>query len=92
MQCQLCDRELEKLTVHHLIPKQAVKRQKADPGPTVDICTACHRQLHSFYSNNELAQNLNTIEKLKSEPKMSKFLQWLTKQNPHKKIKIHRHK
>ncbi|GAB4543741.1 MAG: hypothetical protein Tsb0014_37560 [Pleurocapsa sp.] len=92
MQCQLCQRELKQLTVHHLIPKQAVKRKKADPGATVEICAACHRQLHSFYTNAELAQSLNTLEKLKSEPKMSKFLQWLAKQNPHKKIKINRHK
>jgi hypothetical protein len=27
---QLCDREMERLTIHHLMPRQAVKRKKAD--------------------------------------------------------------
>ena len=92
MQCQLCDRKLEKLTVHHLVPRQAVKRKQADPGETIDICSACHRQIHSLYSNKELAKNLNTIEKLQAEPKMQKFLTWVRKQNPHKKVRVHRNK
>ena len=90
MQCILCDRDVEQLTVHHLIPRQAVKRKKAEPGNTIDICSPCHRQIHCFYSNLELARQLNTVEKLKAEPKMQKFLNWLRKQNPHKRVRIHR--
>lgn len=87
-QCELCQRQMAKLTVHHLIPRQTVKRKQADAGATIDICSACHRQIHSFYSNLQLARELNTLEKLKNEPKMSKFLNWLSKQKPDKKIKI----
>ncbi|VEP15134.1 conserved hypothetical protein [Hyella patelloides LEGE 07179] len=90
MQCQLCEREMAQLTVHHLIPRQTVKRKKADAGSTIDICSACHRQVHSFYSNLQLARELNTIDKLQSEPKMRKFLSWISKQNPDKKIKVNR--
>ena len=92
MQCQLCERDLATLTVHHLIPRQTVKRKKAEPGATIDICSPCHRQIHAFYSNLELASQLNTIEKLRNEPKMNKFLTWLRKQNPDKKVRIkHKH-
>lgn len=90
MQCQLCDRDLPELTVHHLIPRQTVKRKQAEPGQTIDICSACHRQIHSFYTNLELARQLNTIEKLRNAPKMHKFLSWLRKQNSHKKVRIKR--
>ena len=90
MQCELCEREINQLTVHHLVPRQTVKRKQADAGPTADICSACHRQIHSFYSNIELARELNTIEKLQSEPKMQKFIKWISKQDPNKKIKVHR--
>ncbi|MCC5624189.1 HNH endonuclease [Nostoc sp. CHAB 5715] len=45
-QCQLCQREMESLTVHHLVPQQNTKRKKQDPGPTANICSACHRQIH----------------------------------------------
>ncbi len=92
MQCQLCDRDLEKLTVHHLVPRQTVKRKQAAPGETIDICSACHRQIHSLYSNKELAKNLNTIEKLQAEPKMQKFLTWIKKQKSHKKVRVCRNK
>lgn len=92
MQCQLCDRDLEKLTIHHLVPRQSVKRKQAFPGETIDICSACHRQIHTFFNNKELAKNLNTIDKLKAEPKMQKFLTWIRKQKPHKKVKVRRNK
>jgi 5-methylcytosine-specific restriction endonuclease McrA len=89
--CQLCQREMAQLTVHHLIPRQTVKRKQANVGETIAICAACHRQIHSFYNNLKLARELNTIEKLQSEPKMRKFLNWISKQKPEKKIKINRH-
>lgn len=90
MQCELCHREMEQLTAHHLIPRQTVKRKQADAGATIDICGACHRQVHSFYTNLQLARELNTVEKLQSEPKMRKFLNWISKQNPKKKIRVNR--
>ena len=90
MTCQLCDRNVEELTLHHLIPRQTVKRKQANPGATIAICAPCHRQIHTLYSNLELAKNLNTVDKLKSEPKMSKFLGWIKKQDPQKRIRIRR--
>ncbi len=90
MSCQLCDREVKQLTVHHLVPRQTVKRKQAESGETIDICSPCHRQIHTLYSNLELAKHLNTIDKLQSEPKMRKFLSWIRKQDPSKKVRIRR--
>lgn len=90
MLCQLCARHVKQLTAHHLIPRQTVKRKQASAGLTIDICSPCHRQIHALYSNLELAKNLNTIDKLKSEPKMIKFLRWIKKQDPQKKVRIRR--
>ena len=92
MNCELCQRTMERLTTHHLVPKQTVKRKKADSGPTVEICSACHRQIHTLFNNKELAQRLNTIEKLQNEPKMQKFLAWIKKQDPGKCIRVERHR
>lgn len=86
MQCGLCQREMENLTVHHLIPKQ----KDGAKGPKVEICSACHRQVHALFDNARLAQELNTVEKLQEEPQMKKFIAWVSKQNPNKKIKVHR--
>ena len=88
--CELCDRNHESLTVHHLVPRQAVKRKKADPGPTVDICSACHRQIHTLFTNQQLAKSFNTLEKLQSEQRMQKFLSWVRKQDPNKRIRVRR--
>ncbi|WP_330359436.1 HNH endonuclease [Moorena bouillonii] len=40
MTCELCGRDVERLTVHHLIPRQNTKRKKMKPGPTITICPA----------------------------------------------------
>lgn len=90
MYCELCEREMDKLTVHHLIPRQKTKRQKIDPGPTINICSACHKQIHTLFDNTRLAVELNSIERLKNEPQMQKFLSWVRKQNPNKKIRVNR--
>jgi hypothetical protein len=80
---------LEQLTAHHLVPRQTTKRKHQDPGPTIQICSACHRQIHTLFSNRQLAAELNTAEKLKSHPDMSKFLAWVCKQDPQKRVKVH---
>lgn len=90
MKCELCEREVTRLTAHHLIPKQAVKRKQADSGPTVDICSACHRQIHRLFDNKHLAKELNSVEALRNEPQMAKFLAWVRKQKPDKRIQVHR--
>lgn len=92
MQCELCQREMECLTVHHLVPRQNTKRKKLDPSPTIDICSACHRQIHALFDNKHLAKELNTLEKLKNEPKMQKFLVWVKKQAPTRRVTVDRRK
>ncbi|WP_308796278.1 HNH endonuclease [Tolypothrix sp. FACHB-123] len=89
-QCELCHREMENLTVHHLVPRQNTKRKHQDPGETVNICSACHRQIHALFDNKLLAKELNTLEKLCNEPQMQKFLAWVRKQDPGKRIAVHR--
>lgn len=88
MQCQLCERECNRLTVHHLIPRQHTKRKKLDPGETIDICAACHRQIHSLFDNRLLAAELNTPERLKQHPDMVRFLNWVRKQDANKRVKV----
>jgi predicted HNH restriction endonuclease len=81
---------MEHLTVHHLVPRQNTKRKKQDPGQTVDICSACHRQIHALFDNKQLAKELNTLEKLSNQPQMQKFLVWVRKQDPGKRISVYR--
>ncbi len=88
MQCELCEREMDTLTVHYLIPRQKTKRKKLDPGPTINICSGCHKQIHNLFDNTRLTVELNSVEKLKTEPQMQKFLSWMRKQHSNKRIKV----
>ena len=96
--CELCDRHCPKLTEHHLIPRQQTKRKKktknkynhTDLGPTIDICPPCHKQIHTLFTNKELAADLHSADLLKSHPAMEKFLKWIVKQDPYKKVRTYR--
>lgn len=90
MPCQLCDRDVSSLTEHHLVPRQHTKRKKLDLGETIDICPACHRQIHVLFDNRRLAEELNTVERLQTNPEMAKFLAWVRKQNPDRKVRVRR--
>ena len=84
MSCQLCEREVERLTVHHLIPKERDGRF----GPLAELCAACHRQIHVLFDNDRLERELNCLERLRDEPQMRRFLSWIRKQDPHKRVKV----
>lgn len=88
MQCELCDREVEKITSHHLIP-----RQKNMDRRTAKLCIPCSKQVHALFSNKEL-KRLDTTEKLKAEEKIKTWTEWVNKKNPndikyHGKAKFH---
>ncbi len=92
--CELCDRICPKLTEHHLFPRQETRRKKkknrSDLGPTIDICPPCHKQVHTLFTNKELAVDLYSADLLRSHPAMIKFLTWIAKQDPHKKVRTRR--
>jgi len=84
--CELCGRAVASLTVHHLVPRSRLK--KGDAVSLVGLCAACHRQIHALFSNAELADNFDSLEKLHAEPRIEKFLRWIRKQDPNKKIRV----
>ena len=86
MNCELCGRAVEALTRHHLIPIHKNGRN----GPTAEICSACHRQIHSLFDNATLARELNTPDKLRADDRMRGFLRWVRKQQPNRRIKVRR--
>ncbi|RSD29327.1 HNH endonuclease [Mesobacillus subterraneus] len=74
--CELCLREEVEVTVHHLTPKE----MGGTFLPTADLCIPCHKQIHALFTNDELAAGLNTIESLRSHPKIHAFVKWIKKQ------------
>ncbi|MCP3026723.1 HNH endonuclease [Halobacillus sp. A5] len=80
--CALCGRKAVNLTEHHLVPKQ----QGGTNGLTAMLCSACHRQIHALFTNEELADFYHSLERLADHPQMEKYLKWVKKQDPEKKI------
>ena len=76
--CPVCDRQplAVSMTRHHVVPKSKGGRE------TESICRTCHRQLHLVFTNNELEREVNTIEKIRSHPRMQKYLSWVSAKNP----------
>ena len=79
----ICRRE-ETLTRHHLIPRtrhhnRRNKRQfdRATVKQVVGICRPCHSQIHALLSEKELEREFNTIEKLRTQPEVTKFARWI---------------
>ena len=74
--CALCQRAVDRITVHHLVPRA----RGGNHGPTAGLCPTCHRQLHAMFSVATLAEGLHSIELLRANPRVAGFLRWMRKQ------------
>lgn len=74
--CELCHREVNRYTVHHLVPRARGGRF----GPTTRLCPTCHRQIHAMFSEATLAQELYSIDLLRANHQVSSYLKWVRKQ------------
>jgi len=82
--CELCERSNVETTIHHLLPKE----MGGTFAPTSVLCIPCHKQIHALYTNEEIAARLTTIEELRKDEKLSRFIKWIRKQPPTKVMKI----
>ena len=74
--CDLCERAVERFTVHHLIPRA----RGGNHGPTALLCPTCHRQVHAMFSVTTLAEEMYSVELLRRNPRVADFLRWMRKQ------------
>lgn len=82
--CELCGRAGVVTTEHHLIPRE----EGGKNGPVAMLCIPCHKQIHALYTNRELAVRLYTIEKLRSDEKVNRYLGWIQRQPSASSVKI----
>jgi len=84
--CELCQREPEKFTVHHLVPRS----RGGKFGPKIQLCPTCHRQLHALFSEATLAKELQSLEKIRANPEMADYLSWARKQKGPTNFRVRR--
>lgn len=80
MKCELCNREVERIEFHHFFPGK--KRRKNEDG--IYVCNTCGDQIHILFSNQELRDLYNSIEKILGSPRFNDYLKWI-KDKPDKK-------
>ncbi len=75
MRCDLCGRDIpeNEISRHHLVPK--CKGGK-DTQPLHQIC---HSKIHSLFSESELGNYYDTIEKIREHEEIEKFIKWVRK-------------
>lgn len=74
--CALCRREVDRITVHHLVPRA----RGGNHGPKANLCPTCHRQVHAMFAVDTLAEDLYSVELLRAHPRVAGFLRWMTRQ------------
>ena len=75
--CWLCGRPLgRKIEWHHPRPKSRGGRETAPVHPI------CHRTIHAFFSNAELARMADDGTALSEQPAMARFLAWIATKPP----------
>ena len=74
--CDLCKRDVEVLTRHHLTPKS----KGGAKGEVIKVCLSCKDMIHRLIPNKELDKKYNTAEKLLANPKIKKYVKWIKKQ------------
>ena len=84
--CPLCDRPLgARSEKHHIIPKSRGGTEM------VPLHPICHRKIHSVFSNREL-ELLGTIEALRRNAEIAKYVKWVSKRPPDFSSRTRRHK
>ena len=85
--CPTCNRDNSYYPAHHhLVPKSLGGVE------TIKICADCHSSIHATYSNKELRDRYNSIEKILADDKLRKAFRFLSKQDPSRRFRSRKKK
>lgn len=87
--CELCGREVERLTRHHLIPRSRHRKilgskkrrrryEREELNRTVLLCGPCHRKVHQTFTEAELERGYSSVEALAADPEIERFVGWIS--------------
>lgn len=71
--CPICGRELgdKLIEQHHLIPKTFKGKE------LISIHKVCHRMIHATFCERELQKYYHTVERILSDEKVQRFVDWV---------------
>ena len=71
---------------HHVVPRCKGGREIAS------TCHSCEDFVHKTWSHNELRDEFNSVEKIRTDERFQKFLRWLYKQKTETVFKTRRNR
>ncbi|MDR6103388.1 5-methylcytosine-specific restriction endonuclease McrA [Agrobacterium larrymoorei] len=76
--CPLCERVIpdDQKDEHHLVPKSKGGKK------TVCLHRICHDQIHSIFTDAQLAKKFSTIEAILEDPAVQTFVTWVKNKPP----------
>jgi hypothetical protein len=70
--CALCARPLgTHVEYHHVVPKSEGGTQ------TVPVHPICHRTIHAFVANRDLATSCPTMDQVRQREDIARYLRWI---------------
>jgi hypothetical protein len=77
--CALCGRTLaEPFNKHHLLPLSKGGKNT----PTILLHKICHDKIHSVFTETELKRYYHTMDRMKENQEVQRFLKWICKKEP----------
>jgi hypothetical protein len=77
MLCELCNRDVQKLGNHHLVPRKLLKRMPVGAPSKSPMCVDCNKMVHALFRLKELATKYDTPAKLLAHPEIQNYVQWV---------------
>ncbi|KLJ06902.1 hypothetical protein EMPG_17607 [Blastomyces silverae] len=84
--CEICERDWIPLTYHHLIPREVhakvLKRKWHEEwmlNSVAWLCRACHSFVHKMASNEELAKEWYTVERILQREDVQDWAKWVAR-------------
>ena len=78
--------EYDNITKHHLIPKTYHSNKKIcklftveQMNTTIDLCLECHKQIHTFIKEKDMAKTYNTLDNLLKYDIVHNYIEWKKK-------------
>lgn len=65
-------------------------RDRPAASTTIGLCRACHNMVHAVLTEKQLESDYHTRESLLAHPQIAQFVKWAARQDPNRRIAVHR--
>jgi hypothetical protein len=77
--CELCRRRIpdERIDDPQVVQEHHLRPERRATSPTVMLCRPCHDQIHALFTNEQLRESYDTVERLREADRLQGYLDWI---------------